>query len=172
MFFIVGIFALLAGLLLGGYFSIFVPLSIMFFTDIYFGNTFIFLFTWSGFAFMGLLAYSAKKKIPTTPRSVFPVMGLGIGGVIIYDLWTNLGCWFAWYPHTIDGLIRCYVLALPFTVWHLLSTLLVLPALWMTLLLTQKYTSSIREIICTPLEKYVTVTASVFLAAASVLLLL
>ena len=38
--------------------------------------------------------------------------------ILIGNLWywliTNFACWEIWYPHTVDGFIQCYYLAIPF----------------------------------------------------------
>jgi len=172
MFFIVAAIALLSGLLLGGYYTLLVPLGVLFLTDLYYGNNSIFLFTWSGFVLLGLLGYSAKKRLPLTVKSILPVMGLGIGGVLLYDLWTNFGCWLMWYPATLDGLLYCYILALPFTAWHLLSTLLALPLLYFVVVAIKTMKGTLYRITITPLEKYVTLSASSILIITSLLLVL
>ena len=172
MFFIVAALALLSGILLGGYYTFIVPLGILFLTDLYYGNTSIFLFTWSGFVLLGLLGYSAKKKVPLSMRSIPLVMGLGIGGVLLYDLWTNFGCWLMWYPPTLTGLINCYILALPFTIWHLLSTLLALPLIYLAVVAITTLKGTLSHIPVTPLEKYVTLSVSSFLMITSLLLVL
>ena len=50
------------------------------------------------------------------------IFGAGIGSVLLYDFWTNFGCWLGWYPPNLSGLMLCYTLSIPFTLWHLLST--------------------------------------------------
>ena len=35
---------------------------------------------------------------------------------LVFYLITNFGCWLLWYPHTANGIIECYVMALPFLV--------------------------------------------------------
>ena len=46
-------------------------------------------------------------------------------GALIFYLLTNLGVWLnGSYGYTFDGLINCYVLALPFFGYSLISTLL------------------------------------------------
>lgn len=122
LFFIIAIVTILAGLLLKGYYVFLVPLSIMLITDIILGNSYIFIFTWSGFVLIGLIFYFLKIKNKITTRRTPLIFGAGIGSVILYDMWTNFGCWLGWYPHNISGLTLCYTLAIPFTLWHLLST--------------------------------------------------
>ena len=120
MFFVVAALSLIAGRYLGRY-GILVPLSIMAISDIYFGGGAILLFTWTGFAMMALIGYASKNKSFST------YFGYGILSVIAYDIWTNFGSWLGWYPHTIDGFILCYTVAIPFMLWHLLSTIIALP---------------------------------------------
>jgi len=63
-----------------------------------------------------------KSRGKFSIQSKMSVFGTGIAGVLLYDLWTNFGCWLAWYPHTPSGLALCYTLTIPFTLWHLVST--------------------------------------------------
>jgi len=122
LFFLIAIISILSGLLLKSYYVFIVPLSIMFITDVIIGNNYIFLFTWSGFAMIGLIGYILKIKNKFTIQKTPLIFGASIGSVLLYDLWTNFGCWLGWYPHNLQGLSLCYTLAIPFTLWHLLST--------------------------------------------------
>lgn len=45
---------------------------------------------------------------------------------ILFWLITNLSSWYAWYPHTKEGLISCYTLALPFLLSAFLTSLVLL----------------------------------------------
>jgi len=58
--------------------------------------------------------------------SVYPILGYLSRGKIkqqmffiplasfLFFLLSNFGVWLNWYPKTIEGLVRCYLLALPF----------------------------------------------------------
>ncbi len=151
LFFLVAIICVLSGLLLKSYFVFLVPLSIMIITDIIIGNNFIFLFTWSGFIMIGFISLVLKSKNKFTIQKTPLIFGASIGSVLLYDLWTNLGCWLGWYPNTIEGLIICFNNALPFTLWHLLSTtvaltVIVLPILYFKEHLETKLDDSIKKI--------------------------
>ena len=50
LFFIVAIISLVSGIILGGYYTFIVPISVMIITDFVIGNNWIAIFTWSGFA--------------------------------------------------------------------------------------------------------------------------
>ena len=129
LFFIVAVIALLSGLLLGSYYAFIVPISVILITDIIIGNDYIFLFTWSGFAMIGLVGYILKAKNKFTIKKTPAIFGAGIGSVILYDVWTNFGCWLGWYPHNIAGLSACFTVALPFMLWHILSTTIAIAAI-------------------------------------------
>ena len=124
LFFLIATISMLSGFLLDRRYSIVVPVSIMLLTDLIIGNNLIFIFTWSGFAMIALLSHILKSRRGFNLQSKYLILGTGIAGVLLYDIWTNFGCWLMWYPHTLEGLILCYTLAIPFTLWHLLSTAL------------------------------------------------
>ena len=121
LFFVIAIVSILAGILLKGYYVLLVPIAVMTITDIIIGNSFIFVFTWSGFVLIGLIFYALKSKNKITIQRTPMIFGAGIGSVLIYDLWTNFGCWLGWYPQNLAGLSTCYMVSIPFTLWHLLS---------------------------------------------------
>jgi len=129
LFFAIAVIAILSGLLLGGYYTFIVPISVMLISDLYLGNTWILLFVWSGFLAIGIIGYLLKRKNCLTIKKAHTAIFAGIGGVLLYDLWTNFGCWLGWYPHTLNGLTACYAAAVPFTLWHLLSTTAALTAI-------------------------------------------
>jgi hypothetical protein len=49
-------------------------------------------------------------------RGVLPVAGATVASSVLFYLVTNLGVWAlaGLYPHTLDGLLVCYVAAIPF----------------------------------------------------------
>lgn len=169
MFAAVAVFTLLAGCLLGGIYLFIVPIGIMLISDLYYGNNFIFLFTWSGFAFVGLLGYKLKHKVNYTPKFFLSLTGVGILGVLIYDLWTNFGCWLGWYPHTIAGLALCYTMAIPFTLGHLISTSVIVPLVSIPAVYTYKYGLPTVKISISKLEHYATFSTIIALSIVSVL---
>jgi len=136
LFFLIAVISIISALLLKSYYVFVIPISIMLITDIIIGNNFIFLFTWSGFAMIGLIFFILNKKNNLSIQKTPLIFGTGIVSILIYDLWTNFGCWLGWYPHNLSGLSLCYSLALPFTLWHLLSTsiaiaVIVLPVIYL-----------------------------------------
>lgn len=41
---------------------------------------------------------------------------------VVFWIATNFICWFAWYPMTLAGFLRCYYLAIPFFFLTLVKT--------------------------------------------------
>mgnify|MGYP001172701522 CR=1 FL=1 len=136
LFAIIGMISVLAGVLLGGYYSLIVPLSAMAVSDAILGNGMIFVFTWSGFAMMGVLGLQARKS--RVPNATFGLRltGIGVAGILAFDIWTNVGWWALFYPHTAGGLAACFAMALPFIVGHVLTTAAVLPTVSLAALYT------------------------------------
>jgi hypothetical protein len=106
--------------------------------DLIFGNTSIFLFTWSGFLLPILILPKItsllNEKVVT---SMLTGTGFGIASVLFFFIWTNFGVWLldSWqmYPNTLTGLVASYVNALPFLKLQLQSTVLSIPlaiAMW------------------------------------------
>ncbi|MDI6917235.1 MAG: hypothetical protein QMC80_05505 [Thermoplasmatales archaeon] len=168
MFAVVAVMALLAGCLIGGIYSLIVPFFIMLFSDIYFGNNSILLFTWSGFAFVGLMGYALKNRVNYSAKFIGTLTGMGIGSVLVYDFWTNLGWWYLFYPHTVNGLMLCYTMALPFTVGHLISASIIVPLVSIPAVYIHKYGLPKTDTLIKPVEHYVTICLTILLAGASV----
>jgi len=159
LFFLIAAIALVSGLLLGGYYTFIVPISVMVITDFILGNTWILLFVWSGFAVIGLIGYILKTRKTFTLKRVPTVIGAGIGGVLIYDLWTNFGCWLGWYPHTFNGLSMCYTVAVPFMLWHLLSTTVALTVILTPLAYLKEHKILKTDFVIRPFEKRIALIA-------------
>jgi len=49
-------------------------------------------------------------------RKVVPIAGAALAGSVLFFVLTNLGVWAlgSWYPKTWEGLVACYVAAIPF----------------------------------------------------------
>lgn len=85
-------------------FAFLVPLLAMFISDLFLGLYTISIFVYLAFILVGFIGIKSKKVSITT------ILLSSISFFII----TNLGVWFLAYPKTIDGLIECYTLAIPF----------------------------------------------------------
>ncbi|UCF08489.1 MAG: hypothetical protein JSW28_02030 [Thermoplasmata archaeon] len=132
--------ALLSGVILGGYYCIAVPLSVMLISDWwiytytdhvgYFGIWAIIgltFFTWTGYIMIGIIGRFIKPRIAYTVKGVAVITGTGLVVTIIYDLWTVIGYWIFLTPATTNSLITVLIMQAPFTVYHLMSSLIFVP---------------------------------------------
>lgn|GEM_PF-548098 len=74
-----------------------------FFSGLYHG----FIFTYLGFASYYVLGLLAKDK-PKKQLLLLPLASF------LFFLISNFGVWWYWYPHSWQGLLTCYTLAVPF----------------------------------------------------------
>jgi hypothetical protein len=116
--------------------AIFVPLLSMVFSDLLIGNTIytgdpmnkIVLFTYTGFLLIALSNIFNRDRFrrglsEIKLKNIGIAAGLGMGFVLIYDVWTNLGWWYIMYPHNFSSLATVFSMGLPFMVYHTLSGL-------------------------------------------------
>lgn len=118
--------SLVSGSFLGGIFAPIIPLSMIFLSDIYFGNTSVYLFTWSAFILIGIFGIFFKRN---SKYYFLKISGGGILSVLFFYLWTNFGWWltFGAYPMNFQGLISSYIAGLPFLENQLASVLIFTP---------------------------------------------
>lgn len=74
-----------------------------FFGGFYRGQAWVYL----AFSIYPLLGYLSHKKVK---RQIFLIPLASF----LFFIISNFGVWLNWYPRTVEGLLRCYVLALPF----------------------------------------------------------
>ena len=86
-------------------------------TDIVIGYHTGTFYTWGSVFLIGLIAnFFSKTLISRMSGALF--------GALIFFLVTNLGVWVSgMYGFTIEGLITCYTLAIPFFAYSIISTL-------------------------------------------------
>ena len=98
----------------------FLPVVIISFmiTDIFFGFHNILVYTWGSIFVIGLMSLYFNKNI------IFRIGG-ALSGAILFFIFTNFGVWSnGQYGYTLEGLIVCYTLAIPFFAYNLISTFL------------------------------------------------
>jgi hypothetical protein len=117
--------ALFAGLVLPGPLALLLPVICSFATDLILG---FHDQIWSVYISLLLLVFlGAMTKLGEKPmRAWAKIAGLGLFGSVLFFFTTNLAVWWfsGIYPHTKEGLITCFVLALPFFHNSVGSTLL------------------------------------------------
>jgi hypothetical protein len=105
--------ALAGGVYLEKRFALIVPLAALVISDFFIGFHNTILFVYGSFVligFMGLWLKSHKKFLP--------VLGTALLSSILFFIITNFGVWLTgggwFYPRTWQGLVECYVMAIPF----------------------------------------------------------
>jgi len=87
-------------------------------TDYFIGFHSLLIWTWGSLALVGLLSKYTKNILSRLFTTFL--------GAIIFFIISNLGVWYSGglYDHTYEGLIKCYIMALPFFTNTLLSTII------------------------------------------------
>jgi hypothetical protein len=124
----------LAVMILRSPLALIVPLVSMIGSDLLIGNPIfvgnqmnrIVLFTYSGFAIIALINLFNKDRLwsglgQLRLKTFGLAAGLGVGFVLLYDVWTNLGWWYLMYPHDAPSLVAVFTAGLPFMVYHMIS---------------------------------------------------
>ena len=113
--------SLLSGVLLGRKYALAVPISIMVISDSFLGIYGSIVFTWSAFVAIALFGTFFKN-------SSFAKRALlgSLGASLIFFVISNLGVWITsgMYSHTLQGLVQCFYMALPFLRATLMSDLI------------------------------------------------
>lgn len=123
----VGAIALFGGAVLGSRFALWLPLAVMVVSDLFLGSHGTMLFTWSGFMLVGAFGMLLKNK------SNYLRVPIGsLGAALIFYIVSNFGVWVEGklYTYTWQGLVDCYVAALPFLRNELIADLLFTSALF------------------------------------------
>lgn len=81
-----------------------IPMAAMLLSDLILGFSSISLFVYAAFILVGYIGIASKKM------SVKTILLSSISFFII----TNFGVWLSWYPKSLNGLLECYTLAIPF----------------------------------------------------------
>jgi hypothetical protein len=112
--------ALFSGAYLNKKYSFAIPLLLMIISDIFIGLHNVVIFTWGAFILITFMGHWIKKH-----KNVFGILSMSLISSLLFYLVSNFGVWLmGWYPHTLDGLIKCYIMALPFLRDFTLSTLI------------------------------------------------
>ena len=131
---IIMVLTFLAALFLRSTLAMLVPLFSMILSDILIGNPIfvgsqmnkIVLFTYSGFAIIAAVNIFNRNRFKKglgklKLKNIGIAAGLGIGFVLIYDVWTNVGWWYLIYPHNANTLAAVFSAGVPFMIYHMIS---------------------------------------------------
>lgn len=108
----IGALTIFAGAKLPRKWAVAVPLGAMILSDLFIGFHNVIAYTWGTYALIALLSSGFLKK----KESVIRIAGLTLSGAFLFFMITNFGVWLnsGMYAKTLEGLIQCYVMALPF----------------------------------------------------------
>ncbi|MCX7978025.1 MAG: hypothetical protein N2578_03390 [Bdellovibrionaceae bacterium] len=112
----VGAAALLAGSRLGSKtWALVVPITAMFVSDLFLGWHGTMLFTYTAMAIVVLIGRHLN------PQSWLGVGASALSSSLVFFVVSNFGVWFlgGGYPATTEGLLECYLMAIPFLGWQL-----------------------------------------------------
>jgi hypothetical protein len=88
-----------------------VPLCAMLLSDLFLGFHSTMGYVYLSFAIIVGIGFLLRKRV-----NFFTVTGASLGASTLFYVVTNFGVWFGnpYYPQTIEGMVSCYVAALPF----------------------------------------------------------
>ncbi len=105
--------ALFAGVYIGRNYAISLPIVTMIIGDFFIGfyEWRLMLVVYGCYVLIGLIGFSIKKH-----KSIETVIASSITASVIFFIFTNWAVWqfSPWYAKSIEGLMQCYILALPF----------------------------------------------------------
>ena len=109
----IGALALFVGLYSTKKWWLLIPLAAMFVSDIFIG-----FYDWRVMSavYLGFVVYAAIGRVVKNNKSVFTIVGGTFAGALLFYITTNFAVWAfsGMYPHTPQGLILSYEMALPF----------------------------------------------------------
>lgn len=106
--------ALFSGLMLKRkWLSISIPLVAMILSDLVLGFSSISMWVYLGFASITMIGWFLDKM---NAKSIL------LSSLIFFTI-SNFGVWMLDYPHTIEGLLMCYTLAIPFFGYSIMGDL-------------------------------------------------
>jgi hypothetical protein len=109
--------AFLGGMYLKGRQAVLVPLALIVISDLIIGFYPLMFLTWASIVLISILGLWLKER-----KSFATVLGGSVISAVIFFIVTNFASWLALYPHTMEGLRQCYILAIPFFRSTLMST--------------------------------------------------
>jgi len=163
MFAFVALLSLSAGYVTRRWIALLAPLGMMAISDIFIymfsGKIFpyssglilmITLFVWSGFAMAALLGKTVRRS--SKPSPLWFAAG-GVWSVVVFDIWTNIGWWLGpFYPNTLQGLGACMLMGVPFMIWHMVSTIALLPVFYAGVWAIHRYETRLESPATAPLK--------------------
>ncbi len=124
---LVGI-ALFSGVYLNKKHAYLIPLAIYVLSDIIIGLHSAIFFTWGSILLIYYLGSKLKRHKTIENIGLYTLISS-----ILFFIITNLGVWLlGWYTYTLEGLIKCFILAIPFFRTSLLANFIYVGLLFST----------------------------------------
>ncbi len=119
-----------------------VPLAAMILSDLVLGFHGLIPVVYGAFALIGCIGLSLRRR-----RKAVPIAGAALASSLVFFVLTNFGVWAmgSSYSKTWDGLVACYVAAIPFFRNTLLGDAVYTTALFGGLALAEKWVPALRE---------------------------
>ena len=141
------ILSMLAGALLGSYYTIVVPVAIMGLSDLYFylvpyGGQYstsailgLAAFVYTGFVFVAAMGgFAMRRRLVWRTKTIAVFTAISVPLTVAFDVWTAFGDWLFLGSRSGLTLPDVYVMQVPFTLVHIFSSLLFAPILGTTFL--------------------------------------
>lgn len=116
------------------------PLAALFLSDLFLGLHVLIPVVYGSFALNVLLGRWLRSR-----RTVVTTAAVTLAGSVQFFVVTNFACWLLYYPHTAEGLVACYVSAIPFFQNTLLGDAVFTTALFGTLAVAERGFPVLRE---------------------------
>ena len=101
--------ALFAGTYLNKKYALWVPLAIMIISDLFIGLHDVILYTWGSFVLVAIVGTWLRKN-----KNLLNIGRASVASSFLFFIITNFGVWLHWYPRDVQGLVKCFAMALPF----------------------------------------------------------
>ena len=141
--------ALFGGVYLDKKHAFMVPLAAMLISDYFIGFYTGMAWVYASFVAIGFIGLWLRNH-----PGVATTLGATLAGSVLFFVVTNFGVWVSsqvTYPHTLTGLIECYVAAVPFFRNTLLGDVIYVSAMFGLFELAKKFVPSL-EVKSTPLK--------------------
>jgi hypothetical protein len=118
-------------------FALLIPIGAMLLSDLFLGYYLVSIFVYAGFGTGIIIGYLLKSRV-----KIQNVILASIAGSMLFFLITNFGSWLTdpmYQPLTVESLIRCYGLAIPFFRNTLLGDMAYVTVLFGSFALAEKY---------------------------------
>ena len=117
-----------------------IPLSAMFIADIIIGFHPYMLWVYGAIGISTLLSYWSMQF----NKKYIQLGAMAIVSSVLFFIITNFGVWTIWdyYPKTINGLLLCYTMAIPFFQNTLLGTIIYTAIITLTIQKGEKYANN------------------------------